>query len=81
MRAKYRPGKYAMLGFDRDDIDEIAWLGEDYQLVESMNDAKRFEWSGRKKKGKGDPQSWLDYINSDEELNHGYEFHLVKVLN
>lgn len=29
-------------------------------------------------KGFGTPKQWLDFINSDKSLNHGYKLHLVK---
>lgn len=29
-------------------------------------------------KGFGTPKQWLDFINSDKSLNHGYKLHLIK---
>lgn len=68
-RRKY----YVLFGFNVEDIDTVGYYS-DNGIVEDMCDAKRF------KRSTLDKEDWCKFINEDPGLNHGYRFHVVKIL-
>ena len=72
---------YVMYGYHLQNEDDTAYFGERNKIVTEIEAARRFYSRPRKRqKGFGSPQQWLDFINSDPDLNQGYKFHLVSVL-
>ena len=73
---------YVMYGFNKDAIVETGYFGKDLTIVQDMVDAKKFPSKKRpRQKGFGTPEQWLEFINADNDLNHGYKFHLVSVIS
>lgn len=75
-----------MVGFNPSDIAQTGCLGIDedpkakttYKIVDRL-EAKRFpSQNASHVKGFGTPQQWLEFFNSDPDLD-GWKFHLVKV--
>lgn len=53
------------------------WTQE--KIVSELRDAALFpDKNAFNIQGFGTPQQWLDFINTDRSLSHGYKFHLVK---
>ena len=72
---------YVMYGYHLQNEDDTAYFGERNKIVTEVEAARRFYSKPRKRqKGFGSPRQWLDFINSDSDLNQGYKFHLVAVL-
>lgn len=78
--------RYVMFGFNRNDIDDIGYLGKPvhekngiiFPIVPDVEDALVFPSSNENcVKGFGTPEQWLDFWNSDED--NVFKFHLVKV--
>lgn len=67
-----------MFGYDVEDEERTGYLGDDLRITEDRTKARRF-WSenydGRK--DFGPPEKWLEIVNEDRKLNHGYRFHLM----
>ena len=72
---------YVMYGYNKLNIDEVGYFGKNLQIVEDLNDAMIFKTKRNKRqKGFGSPEKWLNFLNDpNEELNHGFIFHLVAV--
>ena len=74
---------YVLFGFKKDDIDTVGYFGDNLDIVSSKYEAKQFYTKPSDLSSKialsnfGTPEQWRDFINSDDELNHGYKFHLI----
>lgn len=86
MAIKYTKAKkkknsiYVMFGFEKDNIDNVGYFGNDGNIVSDLAEAKRFP--SKKKilqRGFAPPKKWLEFINNDDQLNHGFKFHLIAV--
>lgn len=69
---------YVMFGYCKSDIDQVGYFGDDLEITEDVSKARVFTTENVNNiKGFGTPEQWLEFINSDDSLNHGYFFHLV----
>lgn len=67
-----------MFGYCKDDIDKVGYFSNDLDITEDASKAKVFMAENVSNiKGFGTPEQWLEFINTDSSLNHGYCFHLV----
>lgn len=76
-----RSGTYVMFGFEKADIDNVGYVGEDLSVVDTLEEAKRFPAKKKpRQKDFASPEKWLEYINSHDDINQGFKFHLVGVI-
>ena len=72
---------YVMFGFDKDDIDHVAYWKAPNGITEFQNEATIFPSQNvDNQKGFGTPSQWLKLVNEDEDLNKNFQFHLVSVI-
>ena len=77
-RRKSKKASYVMFGYCKNDIDKVGYFSNDLNITEDVNKAKVFISKNIEGvKGFGTPEQWLEFINTDSSLNHGYYFHLV----
>ena len=70
---------YVLYGFCKDDIDKTGYFQAPASIVEDADEATYFPTQNvDKTKGFGTPKQWLDFVNNDDSVNNGYEFHLVR---
>lgn len=70
--------KYVLYGFNKDKEVDVGYFGKGLVVVDDKEDAMVFPSKPKEnQKGFGSPEQWLEFINSDDDLNHGYKFHLV----
>lgn len=70
---------YVLYGFNKEDIDKVGYFGYDNMIVTDLSAARRFpDQNINNQSGFGTPLQWKELINADDEVNHGYKFHLVK---
>lgn len=69
-----------MFGYDIENEDLTGYLGDDLKITENQADAKKF-WSENydNQEDFGTPEKWLEIVNEDRKLNHGYRFHLMRM--
>ena len=79
---KVRPTYGILFGFCKDDEDQVGYFAmENGHSFVSTEEELAMHFPLRKKRGQvgfGTPQQWCDLVNSDEDLCHGYKFHVVK---
>ena len=77
-KPKYKKASYVMFGYCKDNIDQVGYFSKDLKITDDVSEAKVFTAENVNNiKGFGTPEQWLEFINSDCSLNHGYFFHLV----
>lgn len=78
-RSKTKKHKVAVLfGFCKNDKDIVGYFGKDLNIAEDLVDAKEFQLRGKKADGFATPEKWCKFINEDEDLSHGFKFHVIK---
>ena len=69
---------YVLYGFNKSNEEEIGFFGKKLDITSNQDEAMRFPTSAKKGQiGFGTPEQWLEFINADDDINHGYKFHLV----
>lgn len=78
-RSKMKKHKVAVLfGFCKNDKDTVGYFGKDLKIAKDRVDAKEFQLKGKKANGFASPEKWCKFINEDEDLSHGFKFHVIK---
>lgn len=85
MRRKSNAKWFALMGYNKDNEDEVGLLGFDessknpYKIVKDISDALKFPTKNTtSKKGFATPEKWLEFFNT-EPLLKGWKFHLIGV--
>lgn len=71
---------YVLYGYHTADEKKVGYFGTANHIVEDLIDAKKFpDQNVHGLSGYGLPEQWVQLINTDHDLNHGFKFHLVKI--
>lgn len=82
MARKKKTKYYVLFGFKKSDRDTTGYFDENNGITTELSAAKLFPSDNVFKiKGFGEPEKWVEFINTDRSLNNGYRFHLVNIIN
>lgn len=70
---------YVLFGFNKNDDTKTGYFKAPSEIVDDINKASSFPTQNvLSVEGFGTPHQWLDFVNEDNGLNNGFQFHLVR---